>query len=112
MVRARTAADAATGAEPILHLAARLEDWVHERRERRARRRGYTPTVIPYTCYGAEGWIRVLCRVLLTKPMAGEDTVVRYKKIRGWRSFTSVPVNDIAVTIRVGDTEHRVSADR
>ena len=112
MAGTRNAADGAVGAEPILHLAARLEDWVHERRERRARRRGYTPTVIPYTCYGADGWIRVLCRVLLTRPSVGGDTAVRYKKIRGWRSFTSVPVNDIAVTITIGQTEHRVFADR
>ncbi len=98
------------GAEPIIHLAARIEDWVHERREKRARKRGYTPAVIPYTSYGAPGWVRVLCRVLLTKPSA--DGAVQYKKIRGWRSFTSVPVNDVAVTIRVGEAEHRVVADR
>lgn len=101
---------AASGAEPILHLAARAEDAIHELRERIARRRGHTPTVIPYAGYGASGWVRVLCRVLLTKPSTGDD--VRYKKIRGWRSFTSVPVNDIAVTIVIGDVEQRVVADR
>jgi phosphatidate phosphatase APP1 len=101
---------AASGAEPILHLAARAEDAMHDLRERIARRRGHTPTVIPYAGYGASGWVRVLCRVLLTKPSTGDD--VRYKKIRGWRSFTSVPVNDIAVTIVIGQVEQRVVADR
>jgi len=48
--------------------------------------------------------------VLLTKPTPGTDP--RYKKIRGWRSFTSVPVNDITVTIEIGDVEQRVVADR
>jgi phosphatidate phosphatase APP1 len=83
---------------------------MHDLRERIARRRGHTPTVIPYAGYGASGWVRVLCRVLLTKPSTGDD--VRYKKIRGWRSFTSVPVNDIAVTIVIGQVEQRVVADR
>lgn len=83
---------------------------MHRFREKRARRRGLTPTVIPYTGYGGPGWVRVLCRVLLTKPTSTGS--VRYKNIRGWRSFTSVPVNDVAVTIAVGDVELRVTADR
>ena len=97
-------------AEPIMHFAARLDDGLHEFRERRARRRGLTSTVIPYTGYGAPGWIRVLCRVLLTKP--APSPTVRYRNIRGWRSFTSVPVNDVAVTITVNGIEVRVTADR
>ena len=52
----------------------------------------------------------MLCRVLLTKPTPGNDP--RYKKIRGWRSFTSVPVSDIAVTIEIENVEQRVVADR
>jgi phosphatidate phosphatase APP1 len=110
MAKSRTASANASGAEPILHFAARVEDSFHEFREKRARRRGLTPVIIPYTGYGAPGWTRVLCRVLLAKPGIADD--VRYKKIRGWRSFTSVPVNDVAVTIEVGGTERVVSADR
>ncbi|MCU1414326.1 MAG: synthase [Microbacteriaceae bacterium] len=109
MARTRTAA-AVAGAEPILHLAARMEDSIHEFREKRARKRGYKATVIPYTSYGAKGWVRVLCRVLLTRP--SPDGRVRYKKIRGWRSFTSVPVNDVDVTVTVGGKTHTVRADR
>jgi phosphatidate phosphatase APP1 len=110
---AASVSGAVTSPEPIMHLAARMEDSVHEFREKRARRRGYTPTVIPYTSYGAPGWVRVLCRVLLTKPSSdGTDGRAQYKKIRGWRSFTSVPVNDVAVIVTVGSTEHRVVADR
>jgi phosphatidate phosphatase APP1 len=99
--------------EPILHRAARIEDTFHRFRETRARRRGLTPTVIPYAGYGGKGWIRVLCRVLLTKPGRPEEPEkARYRNIRGWRSFTSVPVNDVAVTIVAGGQEHRVTADR
>ncbi|MBC7518848.1 MAG: DUF2183 domain-containing protein [Microbacteriaceae bacterium] len=100
-----------------MHFAARLDDALHEFRERRARQRGLTSTVIPYTGYGAPGtssgapgWVRVLCRVLLTKP--APSSTVRYKNIRGWRSFTSVPVNDVAVTITINGQEQRVTADR
>lgn len=110
MVRIRKTSPSASAAEPIIHFAARMEDAMHEFREKRARKRGLTPTIIPYMGYGAEGWIRVLARVLLTQPSTGDD--VRYKKIRGWRSFTSVPVNNVAVTIRVGDVEQRVVSDR
>lgn len=110
MVRTRKAVTPASAAEPIIHFAARLEDSLHNFREKRARKRGLTPVVIPYTGYGAPGWVRVLCRVLLAKPAADGDP--RYTSIRGWRSFTSVPVNDVAVTIVIDGTEHRVTADR
>jgi phosphatidate phosphatase APP1 len=119
MARSPQSAAAANGAEPIMHLAARLEDRLHEFREQRARKRGLTATVVPYTGYGGRakgengeetGWIRVLCRVLLTRPGASDD--VRYRKIRGWRSFTSVPINEVAVTITVGGVERVVVADR
>lgn len=110
MARTNKSFSAVSGAEPIIHLAARAEDAVHEFREKRARRRGLTPTVIPYTGYGASGWVRILCRVLLTRPDVAD--IARYKKIRGWRSFTSVPVNAVAVTVDVGGSEFRVYADR
>lgn len=97
-------------AEPIIHFAARMEDSFHELREKRARRRGLLPTVIPYTGYGGQGWVRVLCRVLLTPPTAPDRT--RYHSIRGWRSFTSVPVDGASVVITIGGVEHRVTSDR
>jgi len=109
MIRLRNV-DAEGGSEPVLHLAARIEDTVHDFREKRARRRGYRTTVIPYTSYGAPGWVRVLCRVLLTRPT--KSGAVHYRKIRGWRSFTSVPVTAIAVTIVIDNVEHSVAADR
>ena len=108
MPESRSAAASLAGKTPIPHFAARLEDSFHDFRERVARRRGHTATVIPYTGYGSPGWVRVLGRVLLSKP--GSST--RYKKIRGWRSFTSVPLNDVAVIVTIGGEEHTVTADR
>ncbi|WP_420898343.1 App1 family protein [Cryobacterium fucosi] len=105
----------------MMHRAARVEDWLHGTREGFARRRGYLPTVIPYTGYGSTGWVRILCRVLLAKPAKpgrSASTRRRWRSdrrdagIRGWRSFTSVPVNDVTVTIEVNGQVHRVQADR
>lgn len=91
----------------VLGRAARVEDTVQEFREKVARRRGLQPTVIPYTGYGAPGWVRVLGRVLLTR-----ETSSRRPSVRGWRSFTSVAVNDIDVVVNVGGEDHMVHADR
>jgi phosphatidate phosphatase APP1 len=96
----------------LMHRAARMEDAFHEFREKRARRRGLTSTVIPYTGYGTPGFVRVLARVLLTRPSPATSERARYENIRGWRSFTSVPVNDVDVIVRIGDVEHTVRADR
>ena len=97
---------------PMLHRAARLEDAFHSFREGRARKRGLAPTVIPYAGYGGQGWIRVLSRVLLTKPRKTDEETSRYRSIRGWRSFTSVPVNQVSVTITAAGREFRVTSDR
>ncbi|MEO6942049.1 MAG: phosphatase domain-containing protein [Terrimesophilobacter sp.] len=105
-----TQSDASDSGAPVTRLAARLEDRFHRFRERHARRRGLTPIVIPYAGYGSTQWVRVLSRVLLARP--GTVDEIRYKKIRGWRSFTSVPVGDSVVFVGVAGVEHTVTADR
>lgn len=93
------------------HRAARFEDWLHRARQRRARRRGQRPIVVPYTGYGSTEWVRLFCRVVLTKatPVGKERPEQR---IRGWRSFTSVHVADAKVQIELGDRRYEVIADR
>jgi phosphatidate phosphatase APP1 len=103
----------------MMHRAARVEDAFHAFRARRARKRGYLPTVVPYTGYGSPTWARILGRVVLAKdPKPGSRAERLHRKreesIRGWRSFTSVPVADVPVTIEIegeGDT-HTVMPDR
>lgn len=91
--------------------AAAAESSFHGWRERRGRKRGLVPVVIPYSGYGGTGWARVLCRVLLIR--GGRDLRRPEKAIRGWRSFTSIPVADARVTITTGTgEEHVVHADR
>lgn len=93
-----------------LHLAARIEDAFHGFRERRGRRRGLVPTIVPFPGYGGDGWMRVLGRVILVKP--GRRMPDRYTSIRGWRSFSGVPVRDAEIHVVAGGVEHVIHADR
>jgi phosphatidate phosphatase APP1 len=110
-----TGSTAVTGSAeaPELHRAARIEDALHAFRANRARKRGLLPTVIPYSGYGGDGWIRVLGRVLLVRARrsAGDDKP-RNRSVRGWRSFTSVPAGEVAVTVRAAGRDYLVTADR
>ncbi|MEO7016702.1 MAG: ACP synthase, partial [Leifsonia sp.] len=53
--------------EPIMHRAARIEDAFHLFRARRARKRGFLATVVPYAGYGSPTWARILGRVVLAR---------------------------------------------
>jgi phosphatidate phosphatase APP1 len=90
---------------------ARLEYRFHAWRERRARRRGLTPTVAAFPGYGGEGWIRVLGRVLIAPP-APTRSRGAYAGVRGWRSFAAVPIGFAQVSVNVDGVRHDVVADR
>jgi phosphatidate phosphatase APP1 len=92
-----------------LHRAARIEDAVHQMVARRLRRRGWRPTITAYTGYGAPGWVRVMARVLLTRDTPPRK---RQEKVRGWRSFTTLPAHEIPVTLEVGGRQHEALTDR
>ena len=101
-----------TSAGEPLHLAARVEDAVQSLRQRWGMRRGLVPTIVPFTGYGGTGWIRVLGRVVLRRPPEPGAPEDEFRGIRGWRSFTSVHVPDIEVTIRAGRTTRTIRSDR
>lgn len=92
-----------------IHWFARLEHRFHAWRERRARKRGRTATVVPFPGYGGPGWIRVVGRVLILPKTrrGGKDA-----SVRGWRSFVGIPVSFATVTITVDGRAHEVAADR
>jgi phosphatidate phosphatase APP1 len=92
------------------HWLARLEDRWHGWRERRGRRRGLVPTIVPFTGYGNRRWVRVLARVVLRRP--GAVPADRFTNIRGWRSFTSIPVSSIEIEVMAGDQHSRIQSDR
>ncbi|WP_091653545.1 App1 family protein [Micromonospora pallida] len=97
-------------AVPALHRAARIEDAVHRLVERRLRRTGWQTNIIAYTGYGAPGWVRVMCRVLLGR--ADNRKKGRLEKVRGWRSFATLPAKKVTVTIEAGGVRHETTADR
>jgi phosphatidate phosphatase APP1 len=87
-----------------------MEDAINQYIEGRMRRRGWKTVVVPYTGYGSPGWARVMARVLLTRvdPKQGKKP----QKLRGWRSFATLPVRFATVRVEVGGRVHEVSADR
>lgn len=101
-----------TAATGTPHLAARIEDAVQSFRERRGRRRGLVPAIVPFTGYGGDGWVRVLGRVMLRRPRAADAPGDVFTSIRGWRSFTSIHVRDIEVRVSSGRTRRTIRADR
>jgi len=82
---------------------------VHRVVEPRLRRRGWHVAIVPYTGYGAPGWVRVMARVLLTRLAPRRK---RAAKVRGWRSFTTMPVKNSSVIIEAGGSRHEAFADR
>jgi len=116
-------------AAPRLHRAARVEDAVHDFLQPRLLRRGWQRTIIPYTGYGAPGWVRILGRVRLTRPdpRAGrrstatdgrtkdgkaKDKAAKLKKVRGWRSFTTLAATGSPVVVEAGGYRCEVMTDR
>ncbi len=77
-----TPAKRSASVEPIMHRAARVEDAFHEFRARRARKRGFLETVVPYTGYGAPSWVRILGRVVLAKePRPGSRAERKHRNV-------------------------------
>ncbi|WP_307365376.1 App1 family protein [Microbacterium sp. W4I4] len=93
-----------------IHWFARLEHRFHVWRERRARRRGRSATVVPFPGYAGTGWVRVVGRVLIVPPLKRSRT--EGAGVRGWRSFVSIPVSFASVQIHIGGRTHDVVADR
>src|SRR6187402_3062840 len=97
--------------QPVIsHLAARIEDWFHRLRERWGRRRGLTASIVPFVGYGSTKWVRVLCRVQLTR--VGAKARQPLGNARGWRSFVGIPVAHALVRIEAAGTVREVHSDR
>jgi len=110
------------------HWAGRIEDRFNAVLVASLLRRGWEPRVVGYTGYGRPGWIRVLGRVLVSRPgqpqedagpPVGEHAPVgehlaaaAVSALRGWRSFVSAPVRGTAVDVEVGGVRHRLVSGR
>jgi len=102
----------------LLHRAARLEDAVNVRIARWLWARGWRLRIVPFTGYGAPGWVRVMARTVLAPPRRGEPHVALApqddsgRSVRGWRSLATAQVMGAVVEIRAGSQVHRASSDR
>lgn len=86
-----------------------------ERRRKRARQRGDRPRILSFTGYGSPRWVRILSRVLLSKPeWSDAEYLVRILRdgVRGWQNFVSPPIAFAKVQIEVNGQLHHVRADR
>lgn len=96
-------------------IAARIEEFVDRRFESLFRAIGWHEQVIPYTGYGASGFVRVMLRVVLvpqwSRSQLGRATK-EFVKRRGWRSFITAPCVRAKVTLTIGDRTITVSCDR
>lgn len=101
-----------------LHRAARLEDVLHDVVGSWLRRRGWLVTVVPYTGYGAPGWVRVMGRLMVSRPEPSTRAEARSRrvrkppKLRGWRSFTTVSAKDVPFVVEVSGRRHEARTDR
>lgn len=93
-----------------IHAAAKAEDAVRSRMRGAVVGRGWRAQITAYTGYGGRGWVRVLARVMMTRPGPLPTTPLVLR--RGWRSFVTIPVPGIAVTVRAGSTEVTAVTDR
>lgn len=96
-------------AAPQPHRAARVEDALYRSVEPRLRRRGREVTIVPYAGYGRPDWVRVMCRVVLARPDPRQS---RAAKLRGWRSFATVPVRRARVVIEAAGRTQEARTDR
>ena len=69
--------------------------------------RGWTPRVVPFTGYGADGWVRVMGRVLLAPP--GTPRATRSDG-RGWRRCVSASAAGVPLTIEGGGHTHTATS--
>ena len=90
------------------HVGARLEARLQAVVGPRLRDRGWRPTVVPVVAYGAPGWIRVMCRVLLRPPTTPGRQA---HDARGWRSFLTAEASSVPVSVRIGDRVHDLVTD-
>ncbi|KAA9393181.1 DUF2183 domain-containing protein [Kocuria coralli] len=98
--------------EEALNLGYRLEQRFALGRERRAKRRGDIPVMVAFDGYGSTTRVRILGRALLKTTGPEDPTDEDESSIRGWRSFTSLPITFAHVDVNLGGKDFRLVADK
>lgn len=89
-------------------LAYRAEIGLRHQLSRAARRRGWSPAVLPYPGYGGHGRVRVLGRVLLAP--AGTHPAAR-RGVPGWQRLLTLELPDVDVEVDVADERVTTRSD-
>ncbi|WP_235779722.1 App1 family protein [Sinomonas notoginsengisoli] len=96
--------------KPLFHVARRLGQAWNDLRTRQARHGDYVAQVVAYRGYGSTRRVRVLGRVLYSRPgLHGAQDA--FNNFRGWVSFTSVPIQHAEVRVEIGASRAVVRAD-
>lgn len=95
-------------------IGARAEESIQRQVNKRLRKAGWTESIIPYTGYGTTDHVRVLARVVLSAPVDGplSQAAEHFLNQRGWRNFSTAPVQRAEVTVSVGGNTMAVRTDR
>lgn len=96
-------------------LGARIDDMVTSTASHTLSRRGWRPTIMPFTGYGTAEHVRVLGRLVLMPEQPRAFLGIYAENLlnqRGWRNFVAVAVPRTKVTVRVGEDEIDLLTDR
>ncbi|MEO6143674.1 MAG: hypothetical protein ABIP19_06810, partial [Dermatophilaceae bacterium] len=104
------------------HAASLIEDAFHRPLNALLRGRGWRTRTISHTGYGSQDFVRVLGRVLLSRPAdrpassEAEAIIERLRgtenEQRGWRAFVTAGAMDIPVSVIIGDRTTHARTDR
>ena len=104
------------------HAASLIEDAFHRPLNALLRGRGWRTRTISHTGYGSQDFVRVLGRVLLSRPAdrpAASDADAIIERLRGtedeqrgWRAFVTAGAMDSPVRVIVGDRTTHTRTDR
>jgi phosphatidate phosphatase APP1 len=92
------------------HLASLVEDRWNRALGGLLERAGWQPRIVGYAGYGGPGFVRVLARVVLDRPV--ERTARGNELRRGWRNFLTAEVGGAEVAVTVAGRQFVVATDR
>lgn len=98
--------------EEALNIGYRVEQGFSLARQRRAQRRGDQAVMVAFDGYGSIERVRILGRALYKTHGPEEPTAEDETAIRGWRSFTSIPMAFAHVDVEIEGRLFRLVADK
>ena len=98
--------------QDALNFGYRIEQGFTQFRQRSAERRGDRPVMVAFDCYGTTDHVRILGRALFKTHGPEDPTAEDETSIRGWRSFTSIPISFAHVDVEIEGVQFRLVADK